>query len=113
MLSPQTTIADLVALARGAALMVSGDTGPTHIAAARRHADRRHLRPDAAGAQRPDGRRDDVTVSRDADLPVPSSAPLHAAIGCACSTSRSTKCSTRSSAGWRRRRGWQRMAELS
>jgi heptosyltransferase-1 len=32
--SPKTTIADLVALARGAALMVSGDTGPTHIAAA-------------------------------------------------------------------------------
>ena len=34
MLSPPTTIADLVALARGAALMISGDTGPTHIAAA-------------------------------------------------------------------------------
>ena len=34
MLSPQTTIADLVALTRGAAVMVSGDTGPTHIAAA-------------------------------------------------------------------------------
>ena len=33
-LSPKTTIADLVALARGAALMVSGDTGPTHLAAA-------------------------------------------------------------------------------
>lgn len=33
-LSPRTTIADLVALARGAALMVSGDTGPTHIATA-------------------------------------------------------------------------------
>lgn len=33
-LSPLTTIRDLVALARGAALMVSGDTGPTHIAAA-------------------------------------------------------------------------------
>jgi lipopolysaccharide heptosyltransferase I len=32
--SPKTTIADLVALARGAAIMVSGDTGPTHIAAA-------------------------------------------------------------------------------
>jgi heptosyltransferase-1 len=32
--SPKTTIADLVALARRAALMVSGDTGPTHIAAA-------------------------------------------------------------------------------
>jgi ADP-heptose:LPS heptosyltransferase len=34
LLSPQTSIADLVALARGAAIMVSGDTGPTHIAAA-------------------------------------------------------------------------------
>jgi heptosyltransferase-1 len=33
-LSPRTTIADLVALARGATLMVSGDTGPTHVAAA-------------------------------------------------------------------------------
>ena len=33
-LAPATTIVDLVALARGAALMVSGDTGPTHIAAA-------------------------------------------------------------------------------
>ena len=33
-MSPRTTIADLVALARRAALMVSGDTGPTHIAAA-------------------------------------------------------------------------------
>jgi heptosyltransferase I len=33
-LAPQTTVADLVALSRGAALMVSGDTGPTHIAAA-------------------------------------------------------------------------------
>jgi lipopolysaccharide heptosyltransferase I len=33
-LSPRTTIVDLVALARHAALMVSGDTGPTHIAAA-------------------------------------------------------------------------------
>ena len=32
--SPRTTVADLVALARGAALMVSGDTGPTHIASA-------------------------------------------------------------------------------
>jgi lipopolysaccharide heptosyltransferase I len=31
---PRTSIADLVALARRAAIMVSGDTGPTHIAAA-------------------------------------------------------------------------------
>ncbi len=30
----RTTIADVVALARGAVVMVSGDTGPTHIAAA-------------------------------------------------------------------------------
>jgi lipopolysaccharide heptosyltransferase I len=33
-LSPKTTIADLVALARDSALMVSGDTGPTHVASA-------------------------------------------------------------------------------
>jgi heptosyltransferase-1 len=33
-LSPKTSIADLVALARRASVMVSGDTGPTHIAAA-------------------------------------------------------------------------------
>ncbi len=33
-LSPPTSIADILALARGAAVMVSGDTGPTHIAAA-------------------------------------------------------------------------------
>jgi heptosyltransferase-1 len=32
--APPTTIADVAALARGAALMISGDTGPTHIAAA-------------------------------------------------------------------------------
>jgi ADP-heptose:LPS heptosyltransferase len=34
MVSPPASIADLVALARGAAVMVSGDTGPAHIAAA-------------------------------------------------------------------------------
>ena len=34
MLSPRTSIADLVALARGASLYVAGDTGPAHIAAA-------------------------------------------------------------------------------
>jgi lipopolysaccharide heptosyltransferase I len=33
-LSPKTTVADLVALARGSAVMVSGDTGPLHVAAA-------------------------------------------------------------------------------
>jgi lipopolysaccharide heptosyltransferase I len=33
-LSPQTSIAELVALVRSAALMVSGDTGPLHVAAA-------------------------------------------------------------------------------
>jgi heptosyltransferase-1 len=32
--SPRASIADLVALSRGARLMVSGDTGPAHIAAA-------------------------------------------------------------------------------
>ena len=34
LLSPPTTIADVVALASAAAVMVSGDTGPTHIASA-------------------------------------------------------------------------------
>jgi ADP-heptose:LPS heptosyltransferase len=34
MLAPETAIGDLVALARGASLMLSGDTGPLHIAAA-------------------------------------------------------------------------------
>ncbi len=34
MASPPASIADLVALARGASVMVSGDTGPMHIAAA-------------------------------------------------------------------------------
>ncbi len=33
-LTPPTRMADIVALARGAAVMVSGDTGPTHIGAA-------------------------------------------------------------------------------
>ena len=33
-LSPPTTIVDLVGLARGAQLMISGDTGPLHIAGA-------------------------------------------------------------------------------
>jgi ADP-heptose:LPS heptosyltransferase len=32
--TPPTRIADVVALARGAAVMVSGDTGPTHIGSA-------------------------------------------------------------------------------
>ena len=34
MLSPPTDIADIVELARHASVMVSGDTGPTHIGAA-------------------------------------------------------------------------------
>lgn len=33
-MTPRTVIADVLALARGAAVMVSGDTGPTHLAAA-------------------------------------------------------------------------------
>ena len=97
-LSPQTTIADLVALARRRRVMVSGDTGPTHIAAA-------VGTPIVGiyGPTRPErngpmvaARRDRVARRR---LPVPSPAPLHAAIACACSTSRSPKCSPRSSAG--------------
>ena len=76
-LSPRTSIADLVALARGAAVMVSGDTGPDAPRRGGRHADRRHLRADAAGAQRTvvARRRDRVARRR---LPVPSSAALPA-----------------------------------
>lgn len=33
-LAPRTTVVDLVAVARGAALMIAGDTGPLHVAAA-------------------------------------------------------------------------------
>jgi lipopolysaccharide heptosyltransferase I len=66
LLSPRTTIADLVALARGAALMVSGDTGPTHIAAALGTpivGIYGPTRPARNGPMSPL----DITVSRDAD----------------------------------------------
>ena len=33
-LAPRTSLADLLALSRAASLMISGDTGPLHIAAA-------------------------------------------------------------------------------
>jgi ADP-heptose:LPS heptosyltransferase len=64
-LSPPTRIADLVALARGAALMVSGDTGPTHVAAAVGTpivGIYGPTRPARNGPFSPD----DITVSRDA-----------------------------------------------
>jgi lipopolysaccharide heptosyltransferase I len=64
-LSPPTRIADLVALARGAALMVSGDTGPTHVAAAVGTpivGIYGPTRPARNGPWSPD----DITVSRDA-----------------------------------------------
>jgi heptosyltransferase I len=64
-LSPRTSIADLVALSRGAALFVSGDTGPAHIAAAVGTpivGIYGPTRPSRNGPWSPD----DVTVSRDA-----------------------------------------------
>jgi heptosyltransferase I len=64
MLSPKTSITDLVALARGAALMVSGDTGPMHVAAALGTpivGIYGPTRPARNGPMSPD----DVTVSRD------------------------------------------------
>ena len=33
-ISPQTTLADLVSLGKAAAIMISGDTGPMHVAGA-------------------------------------------------------------------------------
>ena len=64
-LAPRTSIADLVALSRGAALFVSGDTGPAHIAAAVGTpivGIYGPTRPSRNGPWSPD----DVTVSRDA-----------------------------------------------
>jgi heptosyltransferase-1 len=62
-LSPPTSVADIVALARGAEVMVSGDTGPTHIGAAvgtPMVGIYGPTRPERNGPWRPD----DVTVSR-------------------------------------------------
>ena len=64
-LLPRTSIADLVALSRGAALFVSGDTGPAHVAAAVGTpivGIYGPTRPSRNGPWSPD----DVTVSRDA-----------------------------------------------
>ena len=49
--APPTTITDIVAMAREARLMVSGDTGPLHIGGAVGHAARRAVRPDVPRAQ--------------------------------------------------------------
>ena len=76
MIAPQTTIADVVALARGAAVMVSGDTGPTHIAAAVGTpivGIYGPTRPERNGPWLPD---DETRVAR-GDLPVPSPAAVH------------------------------------
>ena len=54
--APHTTVADLVSLIKAAALMISGDTGPLHIAAASGTPARRHFRPDGSATQRPVGR---------------------------------------------------------
>ena len=62
-MTPGTTIADVVALCRGASAMVSGDTGPTHIAAAVGTpivGIYGPTRPERNGPWRPD----DITVSR-------------------------------------------------
>ena len=64
-MSPPTTIADLVALVRGAAVIVSGDTGPTHIAAAVGTPIVGIYGPTRPARNGP-WSADDVTVSRDA-----------------------------------------------
>ena len=62
-MTPETSIADVVALCRGASVIVSGDTGPTHIAAAVGTpivGIYGPTRPERNGPWRPE----DVTVSR-------------------------------------------------
>ena len=99
--SPRASIADLVALARGAAVMVSGDTGPAHIAAAVGTPIVGIFGPTRPSRNGPWSAKD-VTVSRADDLPVPPSATLPGSSACACSTSTSRRCSPRSTRGWRR-----------
>ncbi len=76
-LSPETSIADVVALVRGAAVMLSGDTGPTHIAAAVGTPLVGFYGPTRRAAQRSVGacRHHDLARS---DLPVPSPPTLQA-----------------------------------
>ena len=65
LLAPRTSIADLLALIRRAALMISGDTGPTHVAAALGTpivGIYGPTRPSRNGPWAPD----DITISRDA-----------------------------------------------
>jgi heptosyltransferase-1 len=63
--TPATSIADLVALLRGASLMVSGDTGPAHIAAALGTPIVGLFGPTRPSRNGP-WAADDITVSRDA-----------------------------------------------
>jgi heptosyltransferase-1 len=65
LLSPKSSIADLVALIHGAALMVSGDTGPTHVAAALATPVVGLYGPTRPSRNGPLGTRD-ITISRDA-----------------------------------------------
>ncbi len=79
---------------------VRGHRAGTHRRGGR-HADRRHLRSDAAVAQRTvvgEGRHG-VACRRAASVTIFDAA---VSIGCACSTSKSRKCSRRSRGGWRR-----------
>ena len=71
----------LFALVAAAGLVVSGDTGPLHLAAAVGHADRRSLRADRSGPQRPvvAGRRHALAPPH---VRVPPSAPVPAAAWC-------------------------------
>ena len=73
--SPQTTLAELVSLAKAAALMVSGDTGPIHVAGA--------VGTPLVGIYGPTNPErngpwasQDLTVSRFEQLPVPLPAPM-------------------------------------
>ena len=75
--APPTSIADLAVLMRDAALVVSGDTGPLHIAAAMGTPLVGLFGPtwpERNGPWHPD----DVVISRAGDVRVPSQAPVPA-----------------------------------
>ena len=99
--APETTLGDLLAAAKGAALMLSGDTGPVHLAAAMATPIVGLYGPTWPERNGPWDAADEV-VSRADHVRVPSQARVSDRTGCASTISRLTKCSQPSSGGSRK-----------